>query len=50
MLLRSISTYRPVSIYFDLQEIVTEFILRLILSLCIYKYYLKNLEKPKHGK
>jgi len=42
--------YRPVSLCFDLQKIATEFILRLILSLYIYKYYLKNIEKTKHGK
>ena len=41
---------RPVSLYFDLQKIATEFILRLMLSLFNYKYDLKNLEKSKHGK
>ena len=44
------SNLRPVSLCFDLQKIATEFILRLILSLYIDKYYLKNLEKSKHGK
>jgi len=37
--------YRPVSLCFDLQKIAIEFIMRLILSLYINKYYLKNLEK-----
>jgi len=40
--------FRPVSLNFDPQKIATEFILRLKLSLYIYKFYLKNLEKSKH--
>jgi len=43
------TSYRPVSLCFDLQKIATEFILRLILSFNIDKYYLKTLEKSKHG-
>ena len=46
----SVILYRPVSLYFDLQKIATEFVLRLMLSLNIYKYDLKNIEKSKHGK
>jgi len=41
--------FRPVSLYFDLQKTAKKN-LRLILSLYIYKYYLKNLEKSKHEK
>jgi len=40
---------QPTFVCFDLQKIA-EFILRVILSLYIYKYYLKNEEKSKHGK
>ena len=41
---------RPVSLYFYLQKIATEFILRLIFSSFIFKERLKNLEKSKNGK